>query len=98
MARPERWTGLDPELVDENPARLAEHRERLGLSPAAVEREHELSAQVLAQRVAGDQRLQLGHQGRVAAQFEIRVDARLEPLEAQLLEARDLLRRPRRRR
>ena len=87
VARPERWPGLDAEFLDENPPRLVEHRERFGLSAAAVEREHELAAQVLAQRVAGDQRLQFGHQRRVAAELEIGVDARLQRLEAQPLEA-----------
>ena len=47
--------------------------------------------QVLAQRVAGDQRLQLGHQRRMATELEIGVDTRLERFQTQLLEARDLL-------
>ena len=36
--------GLDPVLVGEQPARLAEDRQRVGLAAAAVEREHQRSA------------------------------------------------------
>ena len=44
-----------PELVDERPgARPAKTAERLGLAAGAIEREHQLAAQPLAQRVLGD--------------------------------------------
>jgi hypothetical protein len=46
--------------------------------------------QVLAQRVLGDERLQLAHQVGVAAARQVRVDARLERRPAQLLQPRDL--------
>jgi len=82
--------GLDAHLLDEQPPRVAERRERLGLTPAAVEGEHPLAAQVLAQRVAGDERLELGHEVGVTAEREIGVDAPLERHGALLLEACDL--------
>src|SRR4029079_10452321 len=53
--------GLDPELVHERAARVLVGAERLGLAPRAVQRAHELAAQALAQRVLGDQLLELGH-------------------------------------
>ena len=52
--------------------------ERLGLASRAVEREHQLAAQPLAQRVLGDQRLELADQLSVAAERELGVDAPLE--------------------
>ena len=87
MQRP---AGLDPELLDQRPARVAVDVERLGLATRAVEREHELAAQALAQRVLGDQRLELADELGVAAERELGVDALLERRHAQLLEARDL--------
>ena len=39
---PQLRPGLDPELVDEQPAPLAHHLERLRLAAAAVEREHQV--------------------------------------------------------
>ena len=42
---------LDPEAVDEHLARLPVGGQRVGLAPAAVQREHQLRMQALAQRV-----------------------------------------------
>ena len=50
---------LDPQLVDEHAARVLVRGERLCLPPGAVEREHELAAQPLAQRGRRDERLEL---------------------------------------
>ena len=77
--------GLDPELVDERAARVLVGAERLGLAPRAVQRAHELAAQALAQRVLGDQRLELGHDV-AAPEREVGLDAIRGRLQAQLLE------------
>ena len=59
---------LDPELVEQGGARRPVRVERLGLAARAVEREHQLGAERLAQRVLGDERLQLPDElGRAAA-------------------------------
>ena len=82
--------GLDPELVDERAPRALIGVERLGLTAGAVEREHQLAAQPLAQRVLGHERLELaGHLG-VPAGAEILLDALLEAGEPQVVEAGDL--------
>ena len=44
---------LEPELVGEQPPRLAVDRERLGLAAAAVEGEHQVALEALAPRVHG---------------------------------------------
>ena len=40
----QRLAGLDPELVDEQPSRVAIHLERFRLAARAIQREHQLSA------------------------------------------------------
>ena len=74
----ERRTGVDPELLDERPASVLEHLERVGLPAAAVEREHQLSAQTLAKRVLCDERLELRHEVPVAAECQVSVEAVLD--------------------
>ena len=64
--------------------------ERVGLPAAAVQREHQLSAQAFAERVLGDERLELRHQVVVAAERQVGVDPILERREPQLLEPSDL--------
>ena len=87
---PQRGRGLDAEPVDERAARVAVRGERVGLPPFAVQREHELPAQRLAQRVVLHQRLQLAHDLRVAAAGEVGLDALAQAPEAQVLEPGDL--------
>ena len=80
-----------PELVDERPARVVVRGERLRLAAGAVEREHELGAQSLAQRVATDEGLELGHQIRVGLDLEVGRDPLLQHAEAEILEPVDLV-------
>ena len=47
---------LDPELVHQQPAARAHRLERLRLPAGPIQRQHQLRAQALAQRVLGDQR------------------------------------------
>ena len=86
----QRRPGLDPELLDEQAARLAIGLERRRLAAGAVEREHQLAADPLAQRVRGDERLELGDERAVAAEGEVGVDPLLEQREPELLEPRRL--------
>ena len=78
----QRRTGFDPELFDEVLATALEGVERVGLSPAAVEREHQLSPQALAERMLRGQGFQLGNELAVAAEREIGLDAVFERAQA----------------
>ena len=64
--------------------------ERLGLAPGAVEGEHQLTSEPLAQRVNPDQPLELSDHRAVAAEREVDVDPLLDRGHAELLEAGDL--------
>jgi hypothetical protein len=81
---------VDAELLDQRPAPALVHVQRVGLPATAVEREHQLAAQALAEHVLGDQRLELRHKLALAAERQVRVDAVLERREPQLLQPRDL--------
>ena len=81
---------LHPELLDQGVAGGAVGPERVRLPARAVEREHELRARPLAQRLRVDDGLQLGHELDVAAEREIGVDPFLQRHESKLLEPRDL--------
>ena len=59
----------------------------IGLPARPVEREHVLRAKAFAQRMTGDQRLELTDHVAVPAQRQLGFDAPLERGEAQLLEA-----------
>ncbi len=63
--------GLQAELLDQGPARRLVGLQRLGLPPAAVERDHQLPVQALTQRVGGDQRLKLADDIGVTAQRQV---------------------------
>ena len=52
--------------------------ERVSLAPGAVEREHELTAKALAQRLGADQGLELSDELRVAPEREVGLDPLLE--------------------
>ena len=64
--------GSMPELVHERRAGGAERLERVGLAAAAVQGEHLQCAQPLAQRVLGDQRVELGGRLGLAPALEVR--------------------------
>ena len=53
-------SGLDPELLDEHLARPSIGLQRIGLAPAAVQREHQLRVQLLAPRMLGGQAARSG--------------------------------------
>jgi hypothetical protein len=86
----QRLARLQAELANQVVARVAIGRERVRLSSGAVEREHELAAKALAQRVASDESLELGDQQIVPAEREIRIDAVLERREPAFLEPLDI--------
>jgi hypothetical protein len=69
---------LDAQLVHERPAGVLVDVQRVGLAARAVEREHELAAQALAQRIPGDERLELADEVCIPPCLEVRLDALLE--------------------
>ena len=91
----ERAARLEAELVPQ-PNRAAPVRiESLGLPPRAVEREHELLEQMLAERMRRDERVELGTSSRSTTEREVGVDPSLERSEPSFLQPGDLRRRPR---
>ena len=84
---PERLARLDPQLFDEGSSRVAVNLERLAHPAAAVEREHQLGPEPLAQWMLRDQPPELRHEVHVAAQRELALQPILERGEPQLLEA-----------
>ena len=82
--------GVEPELVREREPRRAVDLERLGVAPRAVEREHQLAAQPLPERVRRDERLELGHEVVVPAEAELAGEPLLLGVEPKPLEPGDL--------
>ena len=83
-------TGIDPELLDEPCAGLLEGSKRVCLPSGAIEREHQLSAQSLAERVIDDEALELGDELRVPAELELSFDLLLDHRESELFEPHGL--------
>ena len=84
---------LEPQLVDENGAPRAIGGERVGLAAAAVQREHQLAAQSLVQRMLGHEPLEVLERLGVAAEAEVGLEAPLHAREPEVVEPRRLLRR-----
>src|SRR5581483_8030889 len=80
--------GLEP-VYEPDPA-LAVDSQRVGLAARPVEGEHELTAKALAERVVGDQTLELRHELAVASAAEAGLDAVLERREPRVIEATSL--------
>ena len=68
---------LEPELLGEHTAALLVRVQRFGLTAGAVEREHELPARPLAERLLRDERLQLRDELVVSPKLEEGLDALL---------------------
>jgi len=90
LGAPQLRARFDAQLVQQQPAGRPVDRQRLRLPPAAVQGDHQLLVQPLAQGVSGGQRLQLTDQIRVPAEREIGFDTVLEDPGPQLLQPRDL--------
>ena len=82
----------DSELLVERPPCLTVRSQRLRLPPGAVEREHQLCAQVLAERMLDDQHLELRDQLAGAAEGKVGLEAVLHRFDPQLVQPGDLRR------
>ena len=87
--------GFDADLVDERGTRAAVGLQRLRLPTRAIQREHQLPVQALAQRVIGDEPFELCDELAMAPVGELGVDRTRERGQAQRLQATDLRRRER---
>ena len=87
---PERLARLEPELGGEVLPAVLVHLQRLRLATGPVQRQHELTAEALAERVALDERLELTDQLVVPSEREVGVDPLLERGQTELLEPSDL--------
>jgi hypothetical protein len=83
---------LDSELVDERSPRLTVRREGLRRPPGAVEGEHELGAQALAEGMLRDQHFELGNQLAGSPEGEVGLETVLQRRETKLVQSRDLRR------
>ena len=83
---PQPLARLDPELLDQRPARVLVGLQRVRLPVRPVQREHQLRAQALPVRMLVHQPLQLGDHLSVPAQRELGVDRLLGSGHAQVLE------------
>ncbi len=87
----DRGTGLDAELIDEGAAPFAVDLERCRLLPAAIEREHQLRAEALVERMRAHEPLELRQDFGVAAERERSVDTVPHCSQPQTLEPPDRL-------
>jgi hypothetical protein len=87
---PQLGAWLDADLLNKHRARLAVGIERLRLAAAAIQRDHALGAELLAQRVLVDQRIELADDVGVTAGFEVRVDCLLGGAQPELLQPPNL--------
>src|SRR5581483_6086660 len=82
--------GIDPELIDEPCAGVLEGLKRVCLPSGAIQREHQLSAHSLPERVIDDEALELGDDLRVSAELELGFDLLLDHRESELFEPQSL--------
>ena len=71
----QRLAGIDSQLLGKGGAQPLVGGERVGLAPAAVQRQHQLGVDLLIQRVIGHHRGQVGHDLLVPAQRQQHVGA-----------------------
>ena len=96
MARSSRWSsgpGSSPSSLGEQPAAVAVDLQRVALPAAAIEREHRLAAQALAQRIRGDERVELSDELAVAPELQERFDPVFRRREPEVVETTDLVTR-----
>jgi hypothetical protein len=77
---------LDAELAGQPVAGLLHRVERVGLAAGAIEREHPLAHEPLAQRVIAGEVVELGQKLRAGPAFEVGLDALLDCRQPPLLE------------
>ena len=82
----QRCAGLDPELLDQPIAQLPVRTERVGLTSAAVEGDHEVCPQLLTERIQAHRSLELADHGCMSAAGQLRGHTGFERGEPHLLQ------------
>ena len=82
--------GLKAQLLPQQLARLPVDRQRVGLAPRSIQRDHQLPDDALAQWIPAHQHLELPHQPYVLAERQLRVDSVLHGGESRLPKPGDL--------
>ena len=82
---------VEAELVAQDSPRVAIHVERVGLPAGSVERDHQVAAQALAERMRANKRFELRDEVAMVAERELEVNPPLDAREAKLLETLDLV-------
>ena len=77
---------VDPQFFGQSPSALLVRVQGARLPPAAIERQHELGAQALAKRIAGDEVLELGDDFGVAAERQLSFDPLLRCCQTKFLQ------------
>ena len=88
--RLQRGAGVEAELLGEHLAGVPVDTERVRLAVRAVQRQHQLTARALAQRVGLDEGFEVIHQLDVPAEGQRRVDALLGRAELELQQPHDV--------
>jgi hypothetical protein len=83
-------SGLDAELVVQQPPGGPVDLQRLGLAAAAVQGQHQLGAEPLPQRLLLDQAVELTGQLAMQAETQLGVDAGLQGAQALVLQPRQV--------
>ena len=95
MQVPELGSRFDADLLDERGARLTVGLQRLGLPSRAVEHEHPLRVEPLAQRLLRREHVELADDLAMPSRRYVALDRQLERRQAQLLQVADLSTRER---
>ena len=82
---------LEAELVHEHAPRVLVDLQGLGLAAAAIEGDHQLPAQPLAQRMTGDEGFEVGDEITLAPEREVCVDPFLDRGQVELVQPGDLV-------
>ncbi len=77
---------LDPQLLRQYASGALERRQRVALPAAAIQREHQLTPEPLAERMRGHERLEFGNQLGRSARGQVGVDPVLEGDDAHLVQ------------
>ncbi len=83
-------TGVEAELLGEHGAALLEHAQRIGLPSGAVEGQHQLGPQSLAERMVGDEHLELADEPLMMGERELHFDPLFDEGNAHLLQTSDV--------
>ena len=73
------------QLADQHPPRVPIGLERVGLATSAIQRQHQLAAEALAETVLVHERFELGHEPVVMTECQVRVDSILKRREVHFL-------------